>query len=490
MADLVHATIAELGRLLDTKQVSSLELAQAFLARVDAHRDLNAFLDVRPEVTLAQARAADARRAQGETGALLGVPMAHKDIFVTRDWASTASSKILQGYMSPFDATVVANLKQAGMVCLGKLNCDEFAMGSSNENSAYGNVLNPWDKGAVPGGSSGGSSAAVAARIAPMATATDTGGSIREPAAFAGITGTKPTYGRPSRWGMIAFASSLDTAGLMTYSAEDCALVFNSMLGFDPKDSTSLDRPAEDFTRTLDSGVKGLRIGVPKEFFGAGLQPDVEAAVREALRTYEMLGAQLVEISLPNAELGIPVYYVIAPAEASSNLSRFDGVRYGHRAAKYADLADMIKKSRAEGFGPEPKRRILIGTYVLSHGYYDAYFIQAMKVRRIIADEFQRAFTLCDVIMSPVTTSVAFGFGEKAADPVAMYLADLYTVPGSLAGIPSMSIPCGFGAGPVNSCRPVGLQLMTNHFEEAKMLGIAHAYQRETDWHRRVPAGY
>jgi aspartyl-tRNA(Asn)/glutamyl-tRNA(Gln) amidotransferase subunit A len=486
MADLVHATIAELGRLLDAKQVSAVELAQAFLKRVDAHRDLNAFLDVRPEVTLAQARAADARRAQGEAGALLGVPMAHKDIFVTRDWASTASSKILQGYMSPFDATVVANLKQAGMVCLGKLNCDEFAMGSSNENSAYGNVLNPWDKGAVPGGSSGGSSAAVAARIAPMATATDTGGSIREPAAFTGITGTKPTYGRPSRWGMIAFASSLDTAGLMTYSAEDCALVFNCMLGFDPKDSTSLDRPTEDFTRDLGKGVKGLKIGVPKEFFGAGLQPDVEAAVREALRTYEKLGAQLVEISLPNAELGIPVYYVIAPAEASSNLSRFDGVRYGHRAAKFADLADMIKKSRAEGFGPEPKRRILVGTYVLSHGYYDAYFIQAMKVRRIIADEFQRAFQQCDVIMSPVTTSVAFGFGEKAADPVAMYLADLYTVPGSLAGIPSMSIPCGFGA----KNRPVGLQLMTNHFEEAKMLGIAHAYQRETDWHRRVPAGY
>ena len=486
MSELTHASIAELGRLLDAKKVSAVELAQAFLARIDAHRDLNAFLDLRPEVTLAQARAADARRAQGETGALLGVPMAHKDIFVTRDWASTAGSKMLQGYMSPFDATVVANLKQAGMVCLGKLNCDEFAMGSSNENSAYGNVLNPWDKRAVPGGSSGGSSAAVAARIAPMATATDTGGSIREPAAFTGITGTKPTYGRPSRWGMIAFASSLDTAGLMTYSAEDCALVFNSMLGFDPKDSTSLDRPAEDFTRDLGKGVRGLRIGVPKEFFGAGLQPDVEVAVREALRTYERLGAQLIEISLPNAELGIPVYYVIAPAEASSNLSRFDGVRYGHRAATYADLADMIKKSRAEGFGPEPKRRILVGTYVLSHGYYDAYFIQAMKVRRIIADEFQRAFQQCDVIMSPVTTSVAFGFGEKAADPVAMYLADLYTVPGSLAGIPSMSIPCGFGA----NNRPVGLQLMTNHCEEAKMLGIAHAYQRETDWHRRIPAGY
>lgn len=488
--DLAHASIADLGRLLDARQVSAVELARLFLDRIEAHRDLNAFLDVRPEVTLAQAASADARRARGETGALLGVPMAHKDIFVTRDWASTASSRMLEGYMSPFDATVVANLKQAGMVCLGKLNCDEFAMGSSNENSAYGNVLNPWDKGAVPGGSSGGSSAAVAARIAPMTTATDTGGSIREPAAFTGITGTKPTYGRPSRWGMIAFASSLDTAGLMTYSAEDCALVFNSMLGFDPKDSTSLDRPAEDFTRSLNAGVRGLKIGVPREFFGEGLAPDVEAAVREALREYERLGAQLVDISLPNAALGIPVYYVIAPAECSSNLSRFDGVRYGHRAAQYADLADMIKKSRAEGFGPEPKRRILVGTYVLSHGYYDAYFIKAMQVRRIIADEFQRAFAQCDVIMSPVTTSVAFGFGEKAADPVSMYLADLYTVPGSLAGIPSMSIPCGFGAGPVNGCRPVGLQLMTNHFEEAKMLGIAHAYQQATDWHRRVPAGF
>jgi aspartyl-tRNA(Asn)/glutamyl-tRNA(Gln) amidotransferase subunit A len=490
MSELAHASIAELGRLLEARKVSAVELARLFLDRIAAHRDLNAYLDVRPDVTLAQATEADARRARGDAGALLGVPMAHKDIFVTRDWASTASSRMLEGYMSPFDATVVANLKQAGMVCLGKLNCDEFAMGSSNENSAYGNVLNPWDKGAVPGGSSGGSSAAVAARIAPMATATDTGGSIREPAAFTGITGTKPTYGRPSRWGMIAFASSLDTAGLMTLSAEDAALVFNSMLGFDPKDSTSLDRPAEDFTRSLNAGVRGLKIGVPREFFGQGLAPDVEAAVREALREYERLGAQLVEISLPNAALGIPVYYVIAPAECSSNLSRFDGVRYGHRAAQYADLADMIKKSRAEGFGPEPRRRILVGTYVLSHGYYDAYFIKAMQVRRIIANEFQRAFAQCDVIMSPVTTSVAFGFGEKAADPVAMYLADLYTVPGSLAGIPSMSIPCGFGAGPVNSGRPVGLQLMTNHFEEAKMLGIAHAYQQATDWHRRVPAGF
>jgi aspartyl-tRNA(Asn)/glutamyl-tRNA(Gln) amidotransferase subunit A len=483
--DLTHASLAELGRQLDAKKVSAVELAQLFLTRIDRHKALNAFLDVRPEVTLAQARAADARRAKGETGPLLGVPIAHKDIFVTRDWASTAGSRMLEGYMSPFDATVVENLARAGMVCLGKLNCDEFAMGSSNENSAYGNVLNPWDHAAVPGGSSGGSAAAVAARIAPVTSATDTGGSIREPAAFSGITGTKPTYGRPSRWGMIAFSSSLDTAGLMTYSAEDCALVFNSMLGFDPKDSTSLDKPAEDFTRHLNDGVKGLKIGVPKEFFGAGLQPDVEAAVRGALAEYEKLGAKLVDISLPNAELGIPVYYVIAPAEASSNLARFDGVRYGYRAKQYGDLVDMMKKSRAEGFGPEPKRRILVGTYVLSHGYYDAYFIKAMQVRRVIAEEFQRAFRQCDVIASPVTTSVAFGFGEKSADPVAMYLADLYTVPGSLAGIPSMSIPCGFGA----KNRPVGLQLMANYFEEAKMLGIAHAYQRATDWHLRLPAG-
>jgi aspartyl-tRNA(Asn)/glutamyl-tRNA(Gln) amidotransferase subunit A len=486
MSELAHAGVAELGRLLERKEVSAVELAKLQLARIEQHRSLNAFLDVRPEVTLAQARAADERRARGETGRLLGVPIAHKDIFVTRDWASTASSKILEGYMSPFDATVVERLARTGMVCLGKLNCDEFAMGSSNENSAYGNVLNPWDRGAVPGGSSGGSSAVVAARLAPVATATDTGGSIREPAAFTGITGTKPTYGRPSRWGMIAFASSLDTAGLMTQSAEDCALVFNEMLGFDAKDSTSLDVPREDFTRHLEDPVKGLKIGVPKEFFGEGLTPDVERAVRAALAEYGKLGAQLIDISLPNAELGIPVYYVVAPAEASSNLARFDGVRYGHRAASYESLPDMMKKSRSEGFGPEPKRRILIGTYVLSHGYYDAYFIKAMQVRRLIAEDFQRAFAQCDVIASPVTTSVAFGFGEKTTDPVAMYLADLYTVPGSLAGVPSMSIPCGFG----DKGRPVGLQLMANHLQEAKMLGVAHRYQLATDWHRRTPEGF
>lgn len=486
MSGLAHLTLAELSRLLARKEVSAVELAQHFLDRIEQHRALNAFLDVRPDVTLAQARAADARRARGESGPLLGVPVAHKDIFVTRDWASTAASKMLAGYMSPFDATVVANLQAAGMVCLGKLNCDEFAMGSSNENSAFGPVRNPWDAEAVPGGSSGGSSAAVAARLAPAATATDTGGSIREPAAFTGVTGVKPTYGRPSRWGMIAFASSLDTAGVMTQTAEDAALVFNAMLGFDPKDSTSVQRPPEDYTRHLQDGVRGLRIGVPKEFFGPGLSADVEAAVRAALIEFERLGAHLIEISLPNAELGIPVYYVIAPAEASSNLARYDGVRYGHRARAYADLTDMIKKTRAEGFGAEPKRRILIGTYVLSHGYYDAYFIKAMQVRRLIAQDFARAFAQCDLIAGPVTTSVAFDFGERTTDPVAMYLADLYTVPGSLAGIPSASIPCGFGA----KGRPVGLQLMANHFEEAKLLGAAHAYQCATDWHRRVPTGF
>jgi aspartyl-tRNA(Asn)/glutamyl-tRNA(Gln) amidotransferase subunit A len=479
-------TVAELGRMLAGRQISALELARLHLDRLERHRDLNAFLDVRPEVTLAQARAADARIARGEASPLTGIPIAHKDIFVTRDFASTAASRILEGYMSPFDATVVEKLGNAGMVTLGKLNCDEFAMGSSNENSAYGKVLNPWDKSAVPGGSSGGSAAAVAAGLAPAATATDTGGSIREPAAFSGVTGIKPTYGRASRWGMIAFASSLDQAGIMTRSAQDAALIFNAMLGFDRKDSTSVERPAEDYTRLLDLDLSGLRIGIPREFFGAGLQPDVEKAVRDALDVYVKLGAQLKDISLANARLGIPVYYVIAPAECSSNLSRFDGVRFGHRAGQYVDLIDMIKKSRAEGFGAEPKRRILVGTYVLSHGYYDAYYIKAQQVRRLIADEFQRAFEQCDIIAGPVTTSVAFDCGEKAQDPVAMYLSDLYTIPGSLAGVPGMSIPCGFGA----RKRPVGLQLMANYFEEARLLGVAHRYQQATDWHLRVPSGF
>jgi aspartyl-tRNA(Asn)/glutamyl-tRNA(Gln) amidotransferase subunit A len=486
VTELAQSSLAELGKLLDGGQVSAVELAQLFLERIERHRDLNAWLDVRPELTLQQARVADARRARGERGPLLGVPIGHKDIIVTRGWASTAGSRMLEGYMSPFDATVVERLARAGMVCLGKLNCDEFAMGSSNENSAFGNVLNPWDRAAVPGGSSGGSAAAVAARLAPIATGTDTGGSIREPAAFSGVTGVKPTYGRPSRWGMIAFASSLDTAGLLAASAEDCALVFNSMLGFDPRDSTSVQRPDEDFTRALQSDLSGLRIGVPAQFFEQGLQPDVEAAVRAAIEQYRHLGASLIDVQLPNAPLGIPVYYVVAPAEASSNLSRFDGVRYGHRASRFDDLSDMIKKSRAEGFGPEPRRRILVGTYVLSHGYYDAYYLKASKVRRLIAEDFRRAFQVCDLIAGPVTSSVAFNFGEKAADPVSMYLADLFTVPASLAGVPALSMPCGFG----ERGRPVGLQLIANYFDEARLLGAAHRYQLATGWHRRVPPGF
>jgi aspartyl-tRNA(Asn)/glutamyl-tRNA(Gln) amidotransferase subunit A len=483
---LFDRSVADLGLALAERRVSAVELAQLHLDRLERHRELNAFLDVRPDVTLAQARAADARLARGDAGPLTGIPVAHKDIFVTREFASTAASRILRGYMSPFDAAVVERLAQAGMVCLGKLNCDEFAMGSSNENSAFGAVLNPWDKTAVPGGSSGGSAAAVAARIVPAATGTDTGGSIREPAAFSGITGIKPTYGRASRWGMIAFASSLDQAGIMTRSACDAALVFNAMLGFDPRDSTSVERASEDYTRALDVGVRGLRIGVPREFFGRGLDTDVEAPIRAALTEYEKLGARLVNISLPDAGLGIPAYYVISSAEASSNLSRFDGVRYGHRARDYDDLIDMMCKSRAEGFGAEARRRILIGTYVLSHGYYDAYYIKAQQVRRLIADELRGAFRECDVIAGPVAPSVAFDIGEKSTDPVQMYLCDLYTIPGSLAGLPGMSIPCGFGA----KNRPVGLQLMADHFQEARLLGVAHAYQQATDWHTRMPAGY
>ncbi|MFN7369894.1 MAG: Asp-tRNA(Asn)/Glu-tRNA(Gln) amidotransferase subunit GatA [Burkholderiales bacterium] len=480
-------TLVELLRLLAQRQVSALELAQDALRRAEQHQDLNAYLDLRPEVTLAQARAADVRIAQGQATPLTGIPVAHKDIFVTRDFASTAGSRMLHGYMSPFDATVVEQLAQAGMVTVGKLNCDEFAMGSTNENSAYGAVLNPWDKQAVPGGSSGGSSAAVAAGLVPVATATDTGGSIRQPASFCGVTGIKPTYGRASRWGMIAFASSLDQAGIMTHSAEDAALVFNAMLGFDPKDSTSVKRPEEDYTRLLQQPVKGLRIGLPKEFFASGLPPEVEQPIRAALTQLEQQGAVLVDISLPNIALGIPAYYVIAPAEASSNLSRFDGVRYGHRAEHYQDLIDMMKRSRAEGFGPEPKRRIMIGTYVLSHGYYDAYFLQAQKVRRLIAEDFQAAFEQCDLIAGPNAASEAWNLNAKVSDPVEMYLSDLFTIPGSLAGLPGMSVPCGFAS---TTGRPVGLQLMANHFAEAQLLGVAHQYQLATDWHLRRPGGF
>jgi aspartyl-tRNA(Asn)/glutamyl-tRNA(Gln) amidotransferase subunit A len=394
---------------------------------------------------------------------------------------------MLENYVSPFDASVVEAFASAGMVTLGKLNCDEFAMGSSNENSYFGPAKNPWDWAAVPGGSSGGSAVAIAAGLAPAATATDTGGSIRQPASFCGVTGIKPTYGRVSRYGMIAFASSLDQGGPMARTAEDCALLLNAMAGFDPRDSTSVERDREDYTRDLEKDLKGLRIGVPKEYFGAGLSADVEAAVRGALSEYERLGATLVEISLPKTELSIPVYYVIAPAEASSNLSRFDGVRYGHRAAQYTDLADMYRKTRSEGFGEEVKRRILVGAYVLSHGYYDAYYLQAQKIRRLIAEDFRQAFTQCDVIMGPVAPTVAWDLGAKADDPVANYLADIFTLGASLAGLPGMSIPCGFGQGEKNGRRPVGLQLIGNYFGEAKLLNIAHQYQRATDWHQQKP---
>ena len=491
-------SLTELRAALDAKECSAVELAQLYLQRIDEARGLNAFLHVDADLTLAQAKAADARRAAGNAGPLTGLPVAHKDVFVTRDWRATAGSKMLEHYTSPFDATVVERLAEAGMVCVGKTNMDEFAMGSSNENSHFGPVQNPWDRKAVPGGSSGGSAAAVAARLAPVATGTDTGGSIRQPASFTGVTGIKPTYGRVSRYGMIAFASSLDQAGPFAQNAADCATLLNAMAGFDERDSTSLVRDDEDYTRhlgqTWQSGgdaakpLAGLRIGLPKEYFGAGLADDVRAAIDAALKQYEALGATLVDVSLPKTELSIPVYYVIAPAEASSNLSRFDGVRYGHRAAEYRDLLDMYKKTRAEGFGPEVKRRILVGAYVLSHGYYDAYYLQAQKIRRIIAQDFQEAFRQCDVIMGPVSPSVAWDLGAKGDDPVQMYLADIYTLSVSLAGLPGMSVPCGFGAG-ANAQRPVGLQIIGNYFNEARMLQVADAFQRATDWHRRTPAG-
>ncbi|PXX41833.1 Asp-tRNA(Asn)/Glu-tRNA(Gln) amidotransferase subunit GatA [Undibacterium pigrum] len=479
-------TISQLSALLQSKQVSATELAQHYLNRIAAS-DLNAFLHVNPEWTLQQAAAADARLASGNAGVLTGVPIAHKDIFVTRDWRSTAGSRMLENYVSPFDATVVDLFNKAGTVTLGKLNCDEFAMGSSNENSYFGAVKNPWDQTAVPGGSSGGSAAAIAARLAPAVTATDTGGSIRQPASFCGVTGIKPTYGSVSRYGMIAFASSLDQGGPIAQTAEDCGILLNAMTGFDERDSTSLERKKEDFNRDLSKSLQGLRIGVPKEFFSDGLAADVEQAVRAALAEYEKLGATLVEISLPKTELSIPVYYVIAPAEASSNLSRFDGVRYGHRAADYKDLNEMYKKSRAEGFGAEVKRRILVGAYVLSHGYYDAYYLQAQRIRRLIAQDFAAAFEKCDVIMGPVAPTVAWDLGSKADDPVANYLADIFTLSTSLAGLPGMSIPCGFGQGEKNAKRPVGLQIIGNYFDEAKLLNVAHQFQQATDWHTRSP---
>ena len=498
--DLHDLGVAELAAKLAAREVSSVEVSQHFLTRIASHQRLGAFLATDPAVSLAQAQAADARLAQGERSPLLGVPLAHKDVFVTRDFPTTAGSKMLEHYRSPFDATVVAKLGVAaggaGMVTLGKLNCDEFAMGSGNENSAYQPVQNPWDTSRIPGGSSGGSAAAVAARLVPAATGTDTGGSIRQPAALSGITGIKPTYGRCSRYGMVAFASSLDQAGPMARSALDCALLLSAMAGPDlDRDSTSLDLPATDYATDLIAvkametpakPLKGLKIGLPKQFFDAGCAPDVLAAVRSALAEYEKLGATLVDVDLPLTELSIPVYYVIAPAEASSNLSRFDGVRYGHRAARYTDLNDMYKKSRSEGFGDEATRRIMIGTYVLSHGYYDAYYLKAQKIRRLIAEDFQKAFTQCDIIAGPVAPTVAWKLGEHRNDPVANYLADIYTLSSSLAGLPGMSVPAGLGAHGM----PVGLQLIGNYFKEAQLLGAAHQFQLATDWHQRQPLSH
>lgn len=494
--DLHDLGVAEMAAQLAAGKVSSVEVTRHFLARIQKNDPLGAFLATDPDVSLAQARAADARLAAGERTPLLGVPLAHKDVFVTRDFPTTAGSKMLENYRSPFDATVVSKLAGAGMVTLGKLNCDEFAMGSANENSAYKPVHNPWDISRVPGGSSGGSAAAVAARLVPAATGTDTGGSIRQPASLSGITGIKPTYGRCSRYGMVAFASSLDQAGPMARSALDCALLLSAMAGPDlDRDSTSLDLPAVDYaidlvaacaSNTSAQGInslQGLKIGLPTQFFGTGCAPDVLAAVRSALAELERLGAILVDVDLPLTELSIPVYYVIAPAEASSNLSRFDGVRYGHRAARYTDLNDMYRKSRSEGFGDEATRRIMIGTYVLSHGYYDAYYLKAQKIRRLIAEDFQKAFTQCDIIAGPVSPSVAWKLGEKSNDPVANYLADIYTLSSSLAGLPGMSVPAGFGAHGM----PVGLQLIGNYFKEAQLLGTAHQFQLATDWHLRKP---
>jgi len=485
--------VAQLAAALQAKRISAQEVARHFLTRAQAQPQWGAYLALDEEATLAQARAQDTALAAGNAPPLAGVPIAHKDIFVTCDFPTTAGSRMLAGYRSPFDATVVAKLAQAGCVTLGKLSCDEFAMGSGNENCAIPPIgcdapapaRNPWNRERVPGGSSGGSAAAVAARLAPAATGTDTGGSIRQPAAFCGITGIKPTYGRASRYGMVAFASSLDQAGPMARSAKDCALLLSALCGPDvERDSTSLDVPAEDFCAALAQPLNGLRIGIPAEFFGDGLANDVRAALDAALKEYEKRGATLVPVQLPRTELAIPVYYIIAPAEASSNLSRFDGVKFGHRAKHYTDLADMYQKTRAEGFGAEVKRRIMTGTYVLSHGYYDAYYLQAQKIRRMIADDFQRVFQHCDIIAAPVAPSVAWRIGEHQSDPLADYLADIYTLPASLAGLPAMSLPAGFGAHGM----PVGLQLIGNYLQEGRLLAAAHGFQQATDFHLRQPA--
>ncbi|MGA0023381.1 MAG: Asp-tRNA(Asn)/Glu-tRNA(Gln) amidotransferase subunit GatA [Burkholderiales bacterium] len=482
-----NATLKELSALLASGAASSVELTQEFINKINKlNNALGCFVTVDAQRSLDQARAADACRAAGRAELLTGVPLAHKDIFCAQGWLTTCGSRMLSNFVAPYDAHVVERCNAAGMVTLGKTNMDEFAMGSSNETSHYGPVRNPWNQATVPGGSSGGSAAAVAARLAPAATGTDTGGSIRQPAALTGICGLKPTYGLVSRYGMIAFASSLDQAGPMARSAEDLGLLLNVMAGHDMRDSTSLERPKEDYNRDLAKPLNGLRVGLPGEFFGAGISVDVQKAVEAAIAEYKKLGATVVDVSLPNMELSVPVYYVLAPAEASSNLSRFDGVRYGHRAAEYTDLLDMYKKTRAEGFGAEVKRRILIGTYVLSHGYYDAYYIRAQKLRRLIAQDFTAAFKQCDVIMGPTSPTTAFRLGEKSADPVQMYLSDIYTIAVNLAGLPGMSIPCGFDGGGL----PVGLQIIGNYFDEARMLNVAHQYQLATDWHRRAPEGF
>ena len=483
---MIESSLKNLATMLATKQLSSRELCESWLTRIDAlNPALNAFITVDAGKTLAEAALADQMRADGDAGALTGVPIAHKDIFCTEGWLTSCGSKMLHNFIAPYDAHVIQRFKAAGMPSLGKTNMDEFAMGSSNETSYFGAVKNPWNTDYVPGGSSGGAAASVAARMAPAATGTDTGGSIRQPAALCGITGLKPTYGLVSRFGMIAFASSLDQAGPMAKSAEDCALLLNVMTGFDPNDSTSLEREKEDYCRDLEQPLAGLRVGLPREFFADGLNNEVAAAVEAAIAELKKLGAIPVEVSLPNSQLAIPVYYVLAPAEASSNLSRFDGVRYGYRAPEYTDLNDMYSKTRAQGFGDEVKRRILIGAYVLSHGYYDAYYLQAQKIRRLIANDFIEAFKSCDVILGPTAPGTAFKLGEKADDPVSMYLNDLYTIPANLAGLPGMSVPCGFDSKGL----PIGLQLVGNYFAEAKMLNVAHQYQRATDWHSRAPEG-
>jgi aspartyl-tRNA(Asn)/glutamyl-tRNA(Gln) amidotransferase subunit A len=480
---LLNATVTELSAALAARKISSVELAALCLSRIRAQRELNAFICTDESMTLEAARRADDRRARGEAGPLTGIPIAHKDILCTRALPTTCGSRMLENYVSPFDAHVVESLERAGTVLMGKCNLDEFAMGSSNESSHFGPARNPWARRRVPGGSSGGSAVAVAARMVPAATGTDTGGSIRQPAALTGVCGLKPTYGVVSRYGLVAFASSLDQAGPIARSAADLALLMNAMAGFDARDSTSIERPREDYCRELDRSLSGLRVGLPREYFGEGIEPGVRAAVEEAVRWFASQGAKTVPLELPNQKLGVPVYYVIAPAEASSNLSRFDGVRYGHRAERYTDLLDMYSRTRAEGFGAEVKRRILVGTYVLSHGYYDAYYLQAQKLRRLILRDFQAAFERCDVILGPTTPGTAFELGAMSDDPVQMYLGDIFTVTAPLAGLPALSVPCGFDPAGL----PVGLQLTGNHFAEALLLGVAHRYQQASDWHRRVP---